>query len=148
MTVNEKPVVDFDHHSKEYADGWREVTAELRNRCPVAWTDAHGGYWVASSYDAVREAALDDVTFSSDNDLTGERGGGKAIGLPGDPFGGNERNRRSVTRGNHGVPLCALLENFAPGRLRGTPGRNRDLRADPGGGKADAGGALRIRSAR
>jgi cytochrome P450 len=90
MTVNdktsEKPIVDFDHHSAEYADGWREVTADLRKRCPVAWTDAHEGYWVASSYDAVREAALDDVTFSSDNDIAGERDGGKGTAIPSAPL--------------------------------------------------------------
>ncbi len=86
MTANEKPVVDFDHHSKEYADGWRAVTADLRKRCPVAWTDAHDGYWVASSYDAVRQAALDDETFSSDNDIAGERHGGKGTAIPSAPL--------------------------------------------------------------
>lgn len=86
MTAKAKPTVDFDHHSKEYADGWREVTADLRNRCPVAWTDAHEGYWVATSYDAVREAALDDATFSSDNDIMGERDGGKGSAIPSAPL--------------------------------------------------------------
>ena len=86
MTPDEKPVVDFDHHSKEYADGWRDLTADMRRRCPVAWTEANGGHWVVTGYDAVREAALDDSTFSSDNDVAGERRGGKGTAIPPAPL--------------------------------------------------------------
>jgi cytochrome P450 len=87
MTTTDRPTVDFDHHSRDYADNWREVTADLRSRCPVAWTEAHGGYWVASSYEAVRAVALDDETFSSDNDIAGERGGFQGAGaIPRSPM--------------------------------------------------------------
>ena len=41
----------------------------------MAWTEAHGGYWVVSRYEDVKAVALDDQTFSSDNDMTGERNG-------------------------------------------------------------------------
>lgn len=76
-----RATVEFDHHSQIFADNWREVTADLRGRCPVAWTEAHGGYWVVSRYEDVKKVALDDQTFSSDNDTAGERhhGGGAAI---------------------------------------------------------------------
>ena len=66
-----RPTVDFDHHSQEFADDWRAVTNDLRTKCPVAWTEAHGGYWVVSRYEDVKAVALDDTTFSSDNDMTG-----------------------------------------------------------------------------
>src|SRR3954469_19430738 len=79
MTTTERPVVDFDHHSERFADGWRDQTAELRATCPVAWTDAHGGYWVVTGYDQVREVALDDGTYSSDNDLEGVRSGYQGV---------------------------------------------------------------------
>ena len=37
----------------------------LREKSPVAWTEAHGGYWVLAGYKAVFEAARDDDRFSS-----------------------------------------------------------------------------------
>ena len=85
MTTTERPVVDFDHHSERFADGWRDQTAELRATCPVAWTDAHGGYWVVTGYDQVREVALDDGTYSSDNDLEGVRSGYQGVAIPRGP---------------------------------------------------------------
>lgn len=38
-----RPTIDFDHHSQSYAGNWRDVTAELRLQCPVAWTLAEVG---------------------------------------------------------------------------------------------------------
>jgi len=81
-----RPPVDFDHHSSVFADNWRAVTSDLRTRCPVAWTEAHGGYWVVSRYEDVKAVALDDATFSSDNDMTGERGGGQGTAIPRAPM--------------------------------------------------------------
>jgi len=81
-----RPTIDFDHHSAHFADNWREVTSELRTTCPVAWTEAHGGYWVVSRYDDVKAVALDDATFSSDNDMTNERGGSQGTAIPRAPM--------------------------------------------------------------
>ena len=81
-----RPTIDFDHHSSTFADNWRGVTAELRSQCPVAWTEAHGGYWVVSRYEDVKAVALDDQTFSSDNDMTGEREGGHGTAIPRAPM--------------------------------------------------------------
>ncbi|MFF3573358.1 cytochrome P450 [Nocardia jiangxiensis] len=61
--------VSFDHHSTEYARDWRRINADLRERCPVAHTDAHGGYWVVSRYADVAEVVRDDETFSSYHEL-------------------------------------------------------------------------------
>ena len=36
-----------------------------RERCPVAWTEHHGGYWVISGYDEVAAAFRDWEHFSS-----------------------------------------------------------------------------------
>ncbi|MDQ1395036.1 MAG: hypothetical protein QOG64_295, partial [Acidimicrobiaceae bacterium] len=55
----------YDHHSREYAERHLEIHRELRRTCPVAHTDAHGGYWVVSRYADVAEVARDDVTYSS-----------------------------------------------------------------------------------
>lgn len=59
------PVVHFDHNSAEHSADPVASYRELRDEAPVAWADAHGGYWVLSSYDAVFEAARDDELFSS-----------------------------------------------------------------------------------
>ena len=72
-----RAVVEFDHHSQEFADNWRSITADLRNRWPVAHTEAHGGYWVVSRYEDVEKVALDDYTFSSDSDPSGNARAGR-----------------------------------------------------------------------
>jgi cytochrome P450 len=60
-----KPSTNFDQNSPEFAaDPWSKY-AELRSGCPVAHTDAHGGFWVLSKYDDVVKVAKDDATFSS-----------------------------------------------------------------------------------
>ena len=59
------PVVDFDLFaatSRESSDvAWREV----REACPVAWTERNGGHWVVSGYDEVATAFRDWEHFSS-----------------------------------------------------------------------------------
>ncbi|MEO3787549.1 cytochrome P450 [Actinocorallia sp. B10E7] len=60
---------DFDHHSTHYAENWREINAELRATCPVARSEAHGGFWVVSRYDDVSTVVHDDTTFSSYQEL-------------------------------------------------------------------------------
>ena len=59
------PVVHFDHHSPEFAAEPWTVLSSLRATCPVARSDAYGGFWVISRYDDIKRIALDDVTFSS-----------------------------------------------------------------------------------
>ncbi len=62
----ERPRIDFDLGALKTRSGsddaWREV---LDAKCPVAWTDHHGGHWVISGYDAVAAAFRDWERFSS-----------------------------------------------------------------------------------
>src|SRR5262245_8011422 len=37
--------------------------AELRERCPVAWTERAGGFWADTRYDDIREATRDPEPF-------------------------------------------------------------------------------------
>jgi cytochrome P450 len=60
-----KPVIDFDHTSPAYAHGWRDLYEEMRQGCPVAWSESHGGYWIVSGYEDVCQVSRDDATFSS-----------------------------------------------------------------------------------
>jgi cytochrome P450 len=58
-------LIEFDHHAREHSDRWLEQHRELRANCPVARTEAHGGYWVVSRYDDVGDIARAPELFSS-----------------------------------------------------------------------------------
>ena len=77
-----KPEIEFDHNSAEYAQNWLAIVNDLREKCPVAYTKAHGGYWVVTSYDDVAHIARHDDDFSSDHDPDGERRGFEGINIP------------------------------------------------------------------
>ena len=62
--VSADAIVGFDHHSDEFNLNEREVNADLRSRCPVAWNEKYGGFWYVSSYDAVEQVARDGDTFA------------------------------------------------------------------------------------
>lgn len=57
--------IDFDHNAPEMVHGLYRAYGELRGKCPVTHSKAHGGYWVLSRYDDVFQVARDDITFSS-----------------------------------------------------------------------------------
>lgn len=78
------PVVHFDHHSPEHAADPVGAYRKLRAEHPVAWTEAHGGYWVLSDYESVFEAARDDYTFSSARTSYG--GEGLSVTIPKTPM--------------------------------------------------------------
>jgi cytochrome P450 len=60
------PIVDFDHHDPALgADEIWTRYADLASRCPVAWSTAHGGFWLVTGFEEVKGAARDHETFSS-----------------------------------------------------------------------------------
>ena len=63
------PEFEFDHHSPEFVHNHQDLYRELRSRCPVAHTPAHGGYWLIANYDDVSRVARNDVIFSSARDV-------------------------------------------------------------------------------
>ncbi|WP_396904262.1 cytochrome P450 [Mycolicibacterium phlei] len=73
--VSARCEVQFDHHSAEFAQAPHEVLARVREKCPVAWTQAHGGYWVITGYDEIGDALRDNETFSSHHDPEGPKQG-------------------------------------------------------------------------
>lgn len=60
-----KVVIPFDHHSQYYKEHWAELADERARKYPLAWTDAHCGYWVLSSYPDLIAAVNDPERFSS-----------------------------------------------------------------------------------
>jgi cytochrome P450 len=75
----------FDRHTPEYRFQFEEITQELHEQCPVAWSDTHGGHWVASSSQAVFELARCPY-ISNDHDVNGERRGYQGITIPAKPI--------------------------------------------------------------
>lgn len=78
------PVVDFDHNSDEHSADPAGSYRALRETTPVAWSEAHGGYWVLSDYKSVFEAARNDQVFSSERTEYG--GEGLSVVIPKTPM--------------------------------------------------------------
>ena len=77
-----KPNIDFDHHSKEFAQDPASVFRRLHRECPVAWTEKYGGFWVISKYEDMKQVAQDDFTFSSRHDADPEGNSYTGIIIP------------------------------------------------------------------
>lgn len=56
---------DFDHMSEAFAKDVHGSFRELREKCPVGFSEKHGGHWLLSRYDDVAAALKDDDSFSS-----------------------------------------------------------------------------------
>ncbi len=54
----------FDHHHPQFAANINEVFAYMRAHCPVARTDAYGGFHVLTRYADVSQVVRDDEGFS------------------------------------------------------------------------------------
>jgi cytochrome P450 len=78
--------IDFDHHAADFNESKYEKYRDMRGRCPVAHSPAHGGYWVLAKYDDVARVARDDKTFSSAREVVvPPTNVGKLIPLQSDP---------------------------------------------------------------
>jgi len=85
----DRVVLDFDPAVCPH-DRWIEKFGEAREKCPLFFSEAHGGYWVAASYEHATRISRDWVTFSSKKTWdpeTGKLEGGSVIPpFPGPPF--------------------------------------------------------------
>jgi len=77
--IDDRLVVDFDHHSPEFTARHHEILRDLRTRAPMAWTENYGGFWIATGYAEVQQIATDDRRFSSDRNVLPEANGGILI---------------------------------------------------------------------
>ncbi|MDA8046116.1 MAG: cytochrome P450 [Actinomycetota bacterium] len=75
----------FDRHAPEYIDHFDDLTHQLHEKCPIAWTETWGGHWVASGYKEVFEIARHGSLLSNDHDVHHERKGWQGITIPSPP---------------------------------------------------------------
>ena len=75
------PNYHFDRHAPDYRDKFLDITHEMHQKCPLAWTDTYDGHWVAAGSDAVFELARC-PHVSNDHDVNNERRGYKGISIP------------------------------------------------------------------
>lgn len=72
---------DFDRHSPDYREKFLDITHEMHQKCPIAWTDTYDGHWVAAGSEQVFELARC-PHVSNDHDVHNERRGYKGISIP------------------------------------------------------------------
>lgn len=77
-----RATVDLDHMSPEFSAHSHALLREMHEKCPVAWSEHHGGVWIVSDYDAVAEVAGDDDRFSSHHDLADPGSPYRGISIP------------------------------------------------------------------
>jgi cytochrome P450 len=56
--------VSFDNTDPGLIQGLYPRLTEVQSRCPVAWSDASGGFWMLTKYDDVVEASRDWQTYT------------------------------------------------------------------------------------
>ena len=61
------PVVEYDHQGADYAARHAEIARHLQEDAPVAWSEAHGGFWVVTRYADCKAVVGDWQGFSSEN---------------------------------------------------------------------------------
>jgi cytochrome P450 len=60
----------FDHTEPDHAEHMHDQYEFLRDSCPVAHSEKHGGFWVLSRYDDIREALQQPDLFASGQGIT------------------------------------------------------------------------------
>ncbi|ALJ16331.1 cytochrome P450 [Sphingopyxis macrogoltabida] len=70
MAEKEDFKFDFDHYDDESAYSPYGRWEEMRSKCPVAWSEKNGGYFILSKYNDISEAIRNTGTFSSAGGVT------------------------------------------------------------------------------
>jgi cytochrome P450 len=95
-----RPVVDFDHHAPIDEVEPEQAYRELRESCPVAWTERHGGYWVVTRHGDVGRVLKDYEHFSSSlNEFVPE---GVPFSIPADQMFANIKIPEGLDPPEHG----------------------------------------------
>lgn len=103
-------ILDIDTSSAVISNEPAAIYAEydhFRSRCPIAWTNEYGGFWLMTRYADVKRAALDASTYISSV---------KAV-IPSDPRG-IRRPPLNFDAPHHTPFKTALERTLRPSRLR------------------------------
>ncbi len=65
MSESDEHRVDFDAEIEETFDSPHEMFRDLRHRCPVAYSDAMGGFWAVTKYADIVRVLTDWETFTT-----------------------------------------------------------------------------------
>jgi cytochrome P450 len=106
----------FDHHDPALAKEGvpQRVYRYLREHCPFTWSDAYGGFWVASRYADIDQAVREPETFASSQ--------GILIPDPSDALTPDDRqNRFEIGKGVIGPPVAYDLPAHTPIRRKLEP---------------------------
>jgi cytochrome P450 len=60
----DRVIIDFDPHSEEFGRDHEAILRRLRQEHVFPYSEHHGGFWVAASYEAVHAVLADPETFS------------------------------------------------------------------------------------
>jgi cytochrome P450 len=66
MDRERSPVIDFDHHSADYAANAEAQLKELREHCPVAWSEHYDGFWVVADFQGNHEVLKHPEVFTAE----------------------------------------------------------------------------------
>ncbi|GAA1851340.1 cytochrome P450 [Pseudonocardia ailaonensis] len=111
-----RAVVDFDHHSPAFNADPHRAWQELREKCPVAWSENHGGFWVVSDYEGNHEVLKNTDVFTTERSPDDPHY--MAVAIPGQP------NRETILYPieldppNHGPVRRLLNEQLSPAQSR------------------------------
>jgi cytochrome P450 len=100
---------EFNHYTEEYAADAFAVWDELRERCPVAHSEAFRGMWVPTRHEDIVAIAQDTDTFSSRSPLVAQYGSMADFGIVVPPISSDPPYHTEIRR--------MLLPFFAPGRI-------------------------------
>jgi len=80
--VSNEVVFDFDQHTPDYRARYPGIGHEIREKCPVAWSPNHGGYWVVSGHEELTELARRQDLLSNHHDTDGSQPAYQGISIP------------------------------------------------------------------
>ena len=63
-STNRPEAVSFDNTDPALLENLYEQIEDVQGKCPVAWSDSSGGFWMLTKYDDVVEASRDWETFT------------------------------------------------------------------------------------
>lgn len=113
--VIDELVRNFDHHDPRLGACFDTVYSEMREKCPVAHSDKHGGFWTLSDYETVHYALQHYELFATAPSVNIPAGLGQ---------------RRPMLPMEVDPPVqsryrALLLPVFSPGRMKSIEGRVR-----------------------